>query len=68
MVNACRHCVECQAGFEQFCESGNTQTCASQDRDGSITQGGYSTFVVVDEDFVIAVPASIDLADAGPMM
>ena len=68
MVNACRHCAECDAGFEQFCENGNTQTYASVDRDGSITQGGYSTFVVVDEDFVISVPATIDLADAGPMM
>lgn len=68
MVNSCRHCAECDAGFEQFCENGNTQTYGSRDRDGSITQGGYSTFVVVDEDFVIAVPASIDLAEAGPMM
>jgi uncharacterized zinc-type alcohol dehydrogenase-like protein len=68
MVNACRHCAECAAGFEQFCENGNTQTYGSKDRDGSITQGGYSTFVVVDEDFLIAVPASIDLAEAGPMM
>src|SRR5450830_625165 len=68
MVNSCRHCAECVAGFEQFCENGNTQTYASKDRDGSITQGGYSTFVVVDEDFVISVPDSIDLAEAGPMM
>lgn len=68
MVNSCQHCAECSAGFEQFCENGNTQTYGSKDRDGSITQGGYSTFVVVDEDFVIAVPASIDLAEAGPMM
>lgn len=68
MVNSCRHCPECLAGFEQFCENSNTQTYASIDRDGSITQGGYSTFVVVDEDFVISVPDSIDLADAGPMM
>jgi uncharacterized zinc-type alcohol dehydrogenase-like protein len=68
MVDSCRHCSECLSGFEQFCENGNTQTYASNDRDGSITQGGYSTFVVVDEDFVINVPESVDLADAGPMM
>ncbi len=68
MVNSCRHCPECVAGFEQFCENGNTQTYASKDRDGSVTQGGYSTFVVVDEDFLVSVPASIDLAEAGPMM
>lgn len=68
MVNSCRHCPECLAGFEQFCENANTQTYGSKDRDGSITQGGYSTFVVVDEDFVISVPDSVDLAEAGPMM
>jgi alcohol dehydrogenase (NADP+) len=68
MVNSCRYCSECLSGFEQFCENWNTQTYGSKDRDGSITQGGYSTFVVVDEDFVIAVPDSVDLAEAGPMM
>ncbi len=68
IVNSCRHCAECSAGFEQFCENGNIQTYASRDRDGSITQGGYSTFVVVDEDFLLSIPDSIDLAEAGPMM
>lgn len=68
MVNSCRHCVECAAGHENYCLNGNTQTYASKDRDGSITQGGYSTFVVVDEDFVINIPAAIDLAEAGPLL
>lgn len=68
LVNACRVCTECLAGHENYCLNGNVQTYASKDRDGSITQGGYSTFVVVDEDFVIRVPDAIDLADAGPMM
>jgi alcohol dehydrogenase (NADP+) len=68
MVNSCRHCSECQAGHENYCLNGNTQTYASKDRDGSITQGGYSTFVVVDEDFVINVPDAIDLAEAGPLL
>ena len=68
MVNSCRHCGPCEAGMEQYCENGNVFTYASKDRDGSMTQGGYSTFNVVDEDFVIDVPEVIDLADAGPMM
>ena len=68
MVNSCRHCSECEAGHENYCLNGNTQTYGSKDRDGSITQGGYSTFVVVDEDFVIRIPDSIDLAEAGPLM
>ena len=68
MVDSCRHCPECIRGAENYCENGNTQTYGSKDRDGSITQGGYSTFVVVDEDFVLSIPASINLAEAGPLL
>lgn len=68
MVNSCRTCTECQAGHENYCLNGNVQAYASKDRDGTITQGGYSTFIVVDEDFVIRVPESIDLAAAAPLM
>jgi hypothetical protein len=68
MVNSCRVCAECQAGHENYCLNGNVQTYASKDRDGTITQGGYSTFIVVDEDFVIGVPDALDLAAAAPLM
>jgi alcohol dehydrogenase (NADP+) len=68
MVDSCRHCPECLRGAENYCENGNTQTYGSKDRDGSVTQGGYSTFVVVDEDFVLSIPALIDLAEAGPLL
>lgn len=68
IVNSCRHCSECEAGHENYCLNGNVQTYASKDRDGTITQGGYSTFVVVDEDFVINVPDAIALEEAGPLM
>ena len=68
MVNSCKHCSECQSGHENYCLNGNTQTYGSKDKDGTITQGGYSTFVVVDEDFVINIPAAMDLAEAGPLL
>jgi uncharacterized zinc-type alcohol dehydrogenase-like protein len=68
IVNSCRHCSECEAGHENYCLNGNVQTYGSKDRDGSITQGGYSTFVVVDEDFVINIPEAMDLAEAGPLL
>jgi len=68
MVDSCRHCSECLRGAENYCENGNTQTYASKDRDGTITQGGYSKFIVVDEDFVLRIPDSIDLAEAGPLL
>ena len=47
---------------------GNTQTYASVDRDGTITQGGYSTHVVVDEDFVLRVPDGIPYEAAAPLL
>jgi uncharacterized zinc-type alcohol dehydrogenase-like protein len=68
MVDSCRKCSQCEAGQENYCLNGNTQTYAGKNKDGSFTQGGYSNFIVVDEDFVINVPAAIDLAEAGPLM
>ena len=56
MVNSCRECVNCLQGEEQFCVAGNTGTYGAMDRDGTVTQGGYSTHVVVTEDFVVRIP------------
>ena len=43
-------------------------TYAGTDRDGTTTQGGYSTHVVVDADFVLSVPDGIDPAAAAPLL
>jgi uncharacterized zinc-type alcohol dehydrogenase-like protein len=68
MVNSCRECDNCLAGMENYCLTGNTMTYAGVDRDGTITQGGYSTHVVVDEDFVLRVPESIPYEAAAPLL
>jgi uncharacterized zinc-type alcohol dehydrogenase-like protein len=68
MVNSCRECVNCLAGEQQYCLKGNTGTYTSVDRDGTITQGGYSTHIVVVEDFVLSVPESIPFAAAAPLL
>ena len=68
MVNSCRECVNCLAGEEQYCLKGNTGTYGSVDRDGTITQGGYSTHIVVVEDFVLSVPESIPYEAAAPLL
>jgi alcohol dehydrogenase (NADP+) len=68
MVNSCRDCENCLAGMEQYCLKGNVGTYASVDVDGSITQGGYSTHVVVVEDFVLRVPESIPFDAAAPLL
>ncbi len=68
MVNSCRECENCLAGEEQYCLKGNTGTYANVDRDGTITQGGYSTHVVVVEDFVLRIPESIPFESAAPLL
>ncbi|GAA2080253.1 NAD(P)-dependent alcohol dehydrogenase [Microbacterium hatanonis] len=68
MVNSCRECENCLAGEEQYCLEGNVGTYANVDRDGSITQGGYSQKVVVDEDFVLRVPEAIPYEKAAPLL
>jgi uncharacterized zinc-type alcohol dehydrogenase-like protein len=67
-VDSCRHCVNCEAGNEQFCLNGGVATYAATDRDGTTTQGGYSTHVVVNDHFVLSVPAGIDPAAAAPLL
>ncbi|PXA65767.1 NAD(P)-dependent alcohol dehydrogenase [Cryobacterium arcticum] len=68
MVNSCRECVNCLAGMQNYCLAGNTQTYTSVDRDGTVTQGGYSTHIVVVEDFVLKVPESIPFEAAAPLL
>ena len=68
MVNSCRECENCRAGQEQYCLGGNIGTYAGTDRDGTITQGGYSTHIVVDEDFVLRIPEAIPYEAAAPLL
>jgi alcohol dehydrogenase (NADP+) len=68
MVNSCRECENCRAGEEQYCLAGNTQTYGSVDRDGTVTYGGYSDHVVVDQDFVLNIPDGLELDAAAPLL
>jgi uncharacterized zinc-type alcohol dehydrogenase-like protein len=68
MVDSCRECENCKKGEEQYCIPGNTQTYGSVDRDGTVTKGGYSTHVVVDEDFVVRIPDGLELDAAAPLL
>ncbi|MUK00546.1 alcohol dehydrogenase catalytic domain-containing protein [Vibrio cholerae] len=68
MVDSCGECANCTEGEEQYCLKGNTGTYGATDRDGTITQGGYSTHIVVVEHFVLSVPASIPYEAAAPLL
>ncbi|MBB6695843.1 NAD(P)-dependent alcohol dehydrogenase [Cohnella xylanilytica] len=68
MVDSCRECENCRKGEEQYCLKGNTGTYAAIDRYGQYTQGGYSTRIVVTEDFVVRIPDGIELDVAAPLL
>ncbi|WP_269434180.1 MULTISPECIES: NAD(P)-dependent alcohol dehydrogenase [Tsukamurella] len=67
-VDSCRECAACLRGEEQYCERGMVGTYNAKGRDGEPTQGGYSTGIVVDENYVLRVPESIDYAAAAPLL
>jgi uncharacterized zinc-type alcohol dehydrogenase-like protein len=69
MVDSCRTCEPCQQNLQQFCEKGANFTYNSTERDGKTpTQGGYSDHIVVNEDFVLKIPANIPLDAAAPLL
>ncbi len=69
IVNSCRACPECRAGHEMFCEKGVTFAFDSLDQDGkTVTYGGYSANMVVDERYVLRVPKGLEPARVAPLM
>jgi uncharacterized zinc-type alcohol dehydrogenase-like protein len=68
MVDSCRECENCQAGEEQYCLKGMVGTYNAIGTDGLPTLGGYSTHIVVDEDFVVRIPEGIGLDVAAPLL
>jgi alcohol dehydrogenase (NADP+) len=68
MVDSCGECENCRKGEEQYCLKGNVPTYAGVDKYGEPTQGGYSTHIVVTEDFVVRIPDNIGLDAAAPLL
>ena len=67
IVDACGHCPACDQGHEQHCPE-SVYTYGYPDRDGTITQGGYSEKIVVDQSFVLRIPDTLDLKGAAPLL
>lgn len=70
MVDSCGECANCQKGLEQYCLNGMVGTYDSVNKygDGGRTQGGYSTHIVVTEDFVLQIPEGLSLDKAAPLL
>ena len=68
MVDSDGTCPECKAGLQQFCPN-FTLTYNFPDKHlGGVTYGGYSESIVVDENFVLHVPANLQPAGAAPLL
>ena len=70
MVDSCRTCPSCQEGLEQYCETtGMVGTYNGREiGTGAPTYGGYSTRIVVDENYVLQVSEKLDLARVAPLL
>ncbi|WP_316848884.1 NAD(P)-dependent alcohol dehydrogenase [Pedobacter agri] len=70
LVDSCQECQNCKDDLEQFCENGATQTYSSLDKHSPDlpTFGGYSESIVVNENFVLDIPANLDLAATAPLL
>ncbi|MFF4173991.1 NAD(P)-dependent alcohol dehydrogenase [Streptomyces sp. NPDC001744] len=67
-VDSCRECAYCRQGLEQYCARGGTSTYNALDKNGEPTYGGYSTHIVVDENYTLRIPEGIGLDEAAPLL
>lgn len=68
-VDSCRTCANCKNDLDNYCLEGHTVTYNGYERDGkTVTQGGYSNVIVVDENYVLEIPDSIPLDKAAPLL
>ncbi|HEY5535351.1 MAG TPA: NAD(P)-dependent alcohol dehydrogenase [Ignavibacteria bacterium] len=69
MVDSCRTCDNCKDRLEQFCENGNSMTYNGYEQDKkTVTYGGYSNTIVVNEDFVLKVSEKLHLPAVAPLL
>lgn len=69
LVDSCRDCDYCNEGLEQYCANGGVFTYSGLEKDGkTVTQGGYSNKIVVDERFVLKVSDKLSPAHAAPLL
>jgi alcohol dehydrogenase (NADP+) len=69
MVDSCRKCPACKEGLEQYCEVGMVGAYGGTEPIiGGPTYGGYSNRIVVDQAYVLRIPAGMDLASAAPLL
>jgi uncharacterized zinc-type alcohol dehydrogenase-like protein len=68
-VDSCRTCASCKEGLEQYCEKGMNATYNGYEKDGKTpTYGGYSSQIVVDEDYTLHISKNLKLERVAPLL
>ena len=68
-VDSCRVCDNCKAGIEQYCEDGMVGTYNGREKGTQApTYGGYSTQIVVDEQYTLTVSDKLPLEGVAPLL
>jgi uncharacterized zinc-type alcohol dehydrogenase-like protein len=68
-IDSCRKCENCVRGLQQYCLEGMTGTYNGYERNSSqIAFGGYSNYFVIDQDFAVKVPDSLELSAVAPLL
>jgi uncharacterized zinc-type alcohol dehydrogenase-like protein len=67
-VDSCHSCPECRQGLEQYCSVATIWTYNGRDKEGTPTYGGYADRIVVDENYVLRMPANLPLEACAPLL
>src|SRR5574341_880464 len=68
-VDSCRRCPSCRSGNEQYCEGHLALTYNGTEQDGRTpTYGGYSTQIVVNDNYVYRMPERLSPEGAAPLL
>ena len=69
MVDSCLKCESCKDDEEQYCpETVFTYGYKQESSPTGISQGGYSTNIVVRDHFAVHIPAHISFQEAAPLL
>jgi uncharacterized zinc-type alcohol dehydrogenase-like protein len=68
-VDSCGKCKPCKANEQQFCEKQTCFTYNSTELDGkTVTQGGYSSCIVVKDDYTLKISKNLPLQRIAPLL
>jgi len=68
-VDSCRKCPHCKKGYEQYCDVHTAFTYNSTEMDlKTPTYGGYSSCVVVDENYALKIASTLPLERVAPLL